>query len=69
MDSPSLVLFGGMIVWALLEMALINRADPSFVPYEGGSAAGDLRLGIITLGVFAVIAGIHILLGYNPFGG
>ena len=68
-DTASLVLFGGMTVWALLEMALINRADPQFVPYEGGSVAGDIKLGIITIVVFAVIAAIHTWLGYNPFGG
>ncbi len=68
-DSASLVLFGGMVVWAVLEIMLINRADPSFTPYEGGSAAGDIRLGIITLVVFAVFAGIHTWLGYYPFGG
>ena len=68
-DSASLVLFGGMIVWALLEIILINKAEPSFTPYDGGSAAGDIRLGIISVLVFAVIAGVHTWLGYNPFGG
>lgn len=68
-DSASFVLFGGMIVWALLEIILINKAEPSFTPYEGGSAAGDIRLGVITLVVFAVFAGVHTWLGYYPFGG
>ena len=68
-DVASIVLFGGLALWALAEMQVINRAVPDYVPYEGGSAAGDLRLGIISLVVYAVIAGIHTWLGYNPFGG
>lgn len=68
-DSVSLILFGWLAVWALAEMTLINRAVHSYVPYDGGSVAGDVRLGIITLVVYAVIAGIHAWLGYNPFGG
>lgn len=68
-DTASLVLFGGLIAWAVLEMVLINRADPEFTPYEGGSKAGDIRLAVITVVVFAVIAGIHTWLGYYPFGG
>lgn len=68
-DAASLVLFGGMIIWAFVEMALINRADPVPTRYAGGSKAGDIRLVIISLVVFAVIAGVHIWLGYNPFVG
>ncbi len=68
-DTASLVLFGGLAIWALAEMQVINRAVHSYVPYDGGNVAGDVRLGIITLVVFSVISGIHIWLGYNPFGG
>ena len=68
-DAASIVLFGGMTLWALVEMALINRAEPKPVAYAGGSMAGDIRLVIISLVVFAVIAGLHIALGYNPFVG
>ena len=67
-DVASIVLFGWIGVWALLQMRLINRAEPDYTPWEGGSVAGDVRLGIITLVVFSVIAAIHIWLGYNPFG-
>lgn len=68
-DSASIVLFGGMALWALAEMALISRAEPDYVPWEGGSMTGDVRLGVISLVVLAVIAGIHTWLGYPPFGG
>ncbi len=68
-DSASLILFGWLAVWALAEMALINRAVHSYVPYDGGSVAGDVRLAIIAIVVYAVIAAIHTWLGYYPFGG
>ena len=67
-DTPSLVLFGGMAVWALVQMRVVNRAVPDYVPFEGGSVAGDVRLLVISLVVFTVFSGIHIWLGYNPFG-
>ncbi|NNJ68539.1 MAG: hypothetical protein HKP54_10940 [Boseongicola sp.] len=68
-DTASIVLFGGLTIWALAEMVLINRAEPDYTPYDGGSAAGDIRLGVITLVVYGIIAGIHTWLGYYPFGG
>ena len=68
-DSASLILFGWLAIWALAEMALINRAVHDYVPYDGGSVAGDVRLAVIAIVVYAVIAGIHTWLGYYPFGG
>jgi len=66
-DKDSIILFGGLGVWAIVQMLLINRAEPDWKPYEGGSVVGDVRLAIISLVVFSVIAAIHIWLGYNPF--
>ena len=66
-DLASLVMFGGLLVWAIIEIPVINRAEPDYVPYEGGSVAGDIRLLIISLVVFSVIAGLHMLLGPWPF--
>ncbi|MCA0042650.1 NnrU family protein [Celeribacter litoreus] len=66
-DAASLVLFGGMIVWAFAEMILINRAAPAPERYADGTVKGDLKLVLISVVVFAVIAGIHTWLGYSPF--
>ena len=68
-DTASIVLFGGLALWAVAEMILINRAEPDYTPFDGGSAAGDIRLGVITLVIYSIIAGIHTWLGYFPFGG
>ena len=67
-DLPSLVLFGGLLVWALVEMAVINRtpwtppAGPFPVRKEIMAAAGAI---IVTL----IVGVIHGWLGPWPFGG
>lgn len=66
-DAASLILFGGIGVWALAEIRVINTNVPDYTPYEGGSTAGTIRLCVITLVVFAVIAAIHTWLGYPVF--
>ncbi len=68
-DTASIVLFGGLGIWALVQIVIINRAEPDYTPYEGGSMAGDIRLGVITIALFAAISGFHTWLGYPPFGG
>lgn len=61
-DLHSIVLFAGIAIWAVVEIFVINAAEPEYTPYEGGSTAGTVRLIVISLVVFAVIAGIHALL-------
>ena len=68
-DLPSLVLFGGLALWALVEMRVINAAEPKPAPFEGGTMAGDIRLVVITLVVFGIIGMVHSYLGPSPFGG
>ena len=66
-DAPSFLLFGGMAAWALLQMALINRAEswtpPAAKPakFEAMALAGSLL-------VYGAIAGLHYALGYPAFG-
>ncbi len=68
-DLSSLLLFGLMGLWAVLEIVLINRAEPAPARFAGGSVKGDIRLAVITLIIYAVIAAIHTWLGYWPFPG
>lgn len=64
-DVASIVLFGWMGLWAIVEMALARRKPAAPVP--AGSLAGDIRFALITLVVFGVIVAIHTWLGYPPF--
>lgn len=66
-DVPSFVLFGGIALWALASMALINRAGPWVPPPAKATKFEGMALGG-TLLVYAGIAGAHYLLGYPTFG-
>ena len=66
-DLASIVMFGGLAIWALVSMMVINAAEPGWSQSKTGSAAGDLRFAVISVVAFAVIAGVHTLLGPNPF--
>lgn len=68
-DLPSLLLFGGLLLWALVEMVVINRAQPGWAP--PAHAVPVLKEVIAvggTLVLFGAVSLIHIWLGYNPFG-
>lgn len=67
-DTPSFLLFGGMAVWALAEIVVLNRAQGPRGPYHAPPIKSDIIAAVVTLVVFAVVAGIHTALGYNPFG-
>jgi uncharacterized membrane protein len=66
-DLASIILFGGIGVWALVAMAAINRAAPWVRPAAGRGIKGDAMNIVGTLVLYALIAGIHTWLGYNPF--
>jgi uncharacterized membrane protein len=68
-DLASIILFGGLLVWALAEIALINRAQPDWTPPPVGPMRKEFTSVIATLVLFAVVAGIHAWLGYYPFPG
>ncbi|MGR3495689.1 NnrU family protein [Citreimonas sp.] len=65
-DLASVILFGGLLLWAVAEVILINRSE-DWVRPERGEPKGDVKLVIITLVVFAVVTGIHAWLGVWPF--
>lgn len=68
-DLPSLVLFGGLLAWAIAEMIVINRADPDWkAPAHPVPIRKDGMALIAALVVFGVVGLIHAWLGYNPFG-
>jgi len=64
-DLASLVLFGGLGFWALVETAAINRAEgPWQVPAEG-TFVSDGKVAVFATAIYAVIVGIHYWLGYS----
>lgn len=67
-DVPSFVLFGGLGLWAVAEMIVINRAEPRWTPPAPQPRSREFMAIGGTLIVYGVLALAHIWLGYNPFG-
>ncbi|MBT2130556.1 NnrU family protein [Aliiroseovarius lamellibrachiae] len=67
-DPASMMLFGGLTVWSVIEMRVINRAEPNWTPIPKGSIAKDAMFLFASLILLAVIGYIHSLIGPNPFG-
>ncbi|MBK1636732.1 NnrU family protein [Rhodovulum adriaticum] len=65
-DLASIILFGGLGLWAIAEIILINRQDKAVTRYSGGSLKGDLRLLGIGIALYLVIIGLHIWAGVWP---
>lgn len=68
-DRPSIVLFGSMGIWAVVEMVVINATQGPWQRPAPGPIGGDVRLVLGSLVAFGVIAAIHTWLGYYPFPG
>jgi uncharacterized membrane protein len=66
-DLASILLFGGLLAWAVGEVILINRAEPDWTPPAKAGMATKVRLAVITLVLYGLIAGVHIWLGVWPF--
>jgi len=65
-DLASLVLFGGLLLWALIEMAVINRAEGPWAAPEVGPIVNDVKFMVLALVLYAIIVGIHYwLLDYS----
>lgn len=67
-DRAGMVLFGGLLVWAVVSVIVINRQQPDWSRPAPGPLRNDLIYAVIALGVFAVITSIHSRLGVWPFG-
>ena len=66
-DTESFVLFGGMGLWALVQMVVINAAEGPWQAPPRAPARKEIIAVVITLVVTAVVVGIHSLLGVTPW--
>jgi uncharacterized membrane protein len=67
-DLASVVLFGGLMAWAVVDVILINRMQPEWTPPEAGPVRNDLIYLAASVVVFVVIVAVHTWLGYPPVG-
>ena len=65
-DNRSLLLFGGMLLWAIVEKFAINRREGPWVKAEAPSWGAEIITVIITLVIVAVVVYIHPWLSGMP---
>ncbi|MDG2460597.1 MAG: NnrU family protein [Luminiphilus sp.] len=68
-DVPSLVLFGGMLIWAILEVILINRQEgrPALAKPDY-SLSREMVAVTIALSLYGAVGYLHGTLGYPVYG-
>ncbi|MEL6451427.1 MAG: NnrU family protein [Pseudomonadota bacterium] len=68
-DLASILMFGGLLVWAIVTPRIINAAEPAWQPNTGGSYAKDAMFLAGSVALLGVIGLIHNWLGVWPFPG
>jgi uncharacterized membrane protein len=66
-DLASIILFGGLLAWAVGSVILINRTEPDWTAPAPAGRATYIRLAVISFVMLALISAIHIWLGVWPF--
>ena len=66
-DLASILLFGGLGLWAPLQVRLINAHEGPWERPKPGNALQDWKLLLATLFIYCFIAMIHWLFDHNPF--
>ncbi len=67
-DVASIILFGGLLAWAVSEVIVINRAEPNWTPPPPAPIRKEVIAVIATLVLYAIIVAVHYALGYPTFG-
>jgi uncharacterized membrane protein len=67
-DVASVVLFGGILLWAVVSVMVINRAVPIWTPPVQAPASREVMAVVGTVAVVGVVMGIHNWLGVQPWG-
>lgn len=66
-DLASILMFGGLGVWAIVAARAINAAEPEWTAGAPGSYGKDAMFFVGSIVLLGVIAAIHTWLGYWPF--
>lgn len=68
-DLASIIMFGGLLIWAILTVRIVNAAEPVWERGTGGSYAKDAMFLVASVVLMGVIGMIHNWLGVWPFPG
>ena len=67
-EGRSIVLFGGLALWAIIEMVAINRRDGAWTPPAAVARKNDFVLVAAGLVAYVIAAAAHQwLFGFSPF--
>lgn len=66
-DLPSVILFGGLLAWAVVSVIVINRAQRDWTPPVAKPGA-EVKAVVGTVVVLVAIMLVHDWLGYQPWG-
>ncbi len=67
-DTPSFVLFGGLLVWAFVEMLVINAQDGPWTPPARAPRSKEIVYIFAAVIGTGVVMAIHNWLGVQPWG-
>lgn len=67
-DLASVILFGGLLAWAVVSVILINRAQPVWTKPDRSTPGREIGAIVGAVVATGAIAWVHNLLGYWPFG-
>lgn len=67
-DLASILLFGGLLGWAVVSVILINRAQPEWTRPEPAPASKEVMAVVGAVVVTGLVMGIHNWLGVAPWG-
>ena len=68
-DLASIILFGGLLAWAVVEVIVINKSEPEWTPGEPGTYGKDVMFFAASIVLLGIVGYIHGLVGPSPFGG
>lgn len=66
-DLASIILFGGLLAWAVVEVIVINKSEPDWSPAAPGSYGKDAMFFVASIVLLGAIGYVHGLVGPSPF--
>jgi len=67
-DTPSFVLFGGLLAWAIIHARILNATEGPWEPLPAAPVKKEIVAVVITVVVVVVVMAIHYALGVQPWG-
>lgn len=66
-DTPSFILFGGLLAWAVVQMIVINKSE-EWVRPDPVPAKKEISAIVIAVVAYSLTVAVHYWLGYPTFG-